>query len=380
MNFADITDITIPAGDVLKIQDVDAKILWQKPVTGIQSAIYIWYFSEKGLFVIPAYTKWGDIYRTCFISSTDGKNWEIYYMFTDRTPQYAPTQAYENYILHFPKSNKYILEAHREVAVSSDLLHWERYKGGTYPGGAASNINQAAYSKNLDKILKQPVVYSGDLYVVSNDGTHTKSQLVEVNSSDSCTNICCGESIFCATLENDGRKPGSAISLDGINWSKKSIENIPGVVDYFIWNELCYATELGKFFCVCSVREDLNNSGLVPYIAISIDGLVWTFYKTIGLESGLLSGGGYIKFIWVSSLRKFVLCSYYNIFISSDGINWINVFHGDDIIIYSLCWSETLKKCCAVVCDKDRTQSYSLLSSLNLMSWTKYPILPVLQD
>ena len=40
MNFADITDINIPAGDVMKIQAQDGTTLWEKPFTGATFAMY----------------------------------------------------------------------------------------------------------------------------------------------------------------------------------------------------------------------------------------------------------------------------------------------------------------------------------------------------
>ncbi|MBR1603194.1 MAG: hypothetical protein IJ667_07130 [Synergistaceae bacterium] len=40
MNFADITDIAIPAGDVIKIQDSGGVVLWEKPFTGSTFTMY----------------------------------------------------------------------------------------------------------------------------------------------------------------------------------------------------------------------------------------------------------------------------------------------------------------------------------------------------
>ena len=40
MNFADITDIAIPAGDVIKIQDSGGTVLWEKPFTGSTFTMY----------------------------------------------------------------------------------------------------------------------------------------------------------------------------------------------------------------------------------------------------------------------------------------------------------------------------------------------------
>ena len=384
MNFADITDIAIPAGDVIKIQAQDGTVLWEKPVTAVKNAVTVSWLNDKGAFVIPACTKWGNIDHTCLITSTNGQSWKVSHIFEEGKLTSGMRARYAEYPLYFSKSKKYVLLDHCCAAVSSssDLLNWNFYYDGTgqkYLSGSRYDTNQSAYSENLNKILTQGVSRSENLYLISDDGSYIDSQLVNIFDNAytrSCFSLAWGKSIFCATV-GDGRKYSSAISSNGINWTKGAILDVPLSTSYFSWSKICYASELGKFFCMCWAS---GGGSYTPYIAISADGLTWTFHEAPGLTIGYSDVQADMQFLWISSLRNFINGSQYDICISSDGINWVNVFHDDNILIFAVCWSETLKKCCAVARDKNNTQWYSLVSSSNCTSWTKYPILPVQKD
>ena len=365
MDFSDITDIAIPAGDVTEIKDKNGVILWQKAVTEISTTRQILWVTEKKIFVVPAIVEWDGKKHTCLITSSDGINWKSSYVFNDRVSNWG------TYLYYFSKSQKYIFLASGKKAISNDFLSWE-FNNSSPQYINSSTVARTVYSENLDKLLTGGLGSAASAVVVSNDGVTTESNI-------SPYHVCFAKTInkFCAVF---GIGAGlttykTATSSDGLNWTSKQGNNFPEAADISAgWHGICYADELKKFLGITHVLNNNNNNNY--YAAFSDDGIEWTFQKANGLEA---TGAGRGLF-WISSLRKFIFYSGTAIFISSDGINWTKVFFSDALFIWDMCWSETLKKCCGVVNTSDNTKFQSLVSSSNCTSWTKYTILPMQQN
>lgn len=351
MNFADITDINIPAGDVIKIQDSSGAVLWEKTtdVEFYHSITDVCYSPTKKIFVISGSMTANTLVTNDFRTWTKGN--------LGNTSYIGGFMCWASHLGKFVMAGN---STRTGILTSSDGINWSRISDISLYA-----VRDVCYAESLKKIF---IVHMTTQSIsVSSNGT----AWTECNTGIYSTCGCWSTTLKKICLMPNEQSDYSVISTDGVNWTKGvNYHDILGIK--ITWSSICWSSTLGKF---CALGFPYNSTDFLACYAVSSDGVNWTFSK-IYEDRGL---GERPKFICApSSLSKFisVMPNVRGIGTSSDGLNWtqINGNFQRSILVY---WIDALKKICVignVYGIGNANDYYKVFLSSDGINWDEYYI------
>ena len=327
MNFADITDIAIPAGDVIKIQAQDGTVLWEKSANGKMPLnagyVAVAYSNELRLFCAICGVKVG--YTAAhLLTSQDGVNWT-----RKNDVGYIGTQ-----MLYIANLGGFVFP-HTVPSGTGGLLTASAFSvssNGTQINSTTGFSDAAAPFTAWGECYDSN---NGVLYIISGNGiTWGDVRHFGVSLSDRASG-CISYSPELKTVTSlVSNTAGVSKCSVAANLNKYAVtsdwQSLSGPTG--LWRSMCWSSKLRKF---CAVGDGTN------HVALSSDGKTWNAY-TAPYEN-------LTSVCWGEEAGLFCAVSRTNnvAFTSKDGINWTE--HNTPAGAWnSVCWSSRLKMFCAV--------------------------------